>query len=484
VLLLAAVVGLPWFWGGVWMDAYRTAAAFIALAAGWALMRQGSAGLGLGPRTAWLLPAFLLGAFAFAQTLPLPRAWIAGVSPKAAALQADAFGPEGLTGEAWLRWIEEGARERVPEASAARVAPGGELTLGPEAPAPPRRFTLSLAPDITREKAFWYTTLLLAFLLAHRRAASERRASVYRAVLFVFFTVLALVAILGRATAPGRLLWLRDAPFPSRPFGPYVNPNHFAGAMELAVPWLLGYGLAGVAGRRSSAPPRAARAAALAGALIGAAGTLLAASKAAAVTTALTSLTLLAVAIVARRGHGRSKVLRGAALTVVLLGAVAAFGPMRGRIAEFNTLHEVPSSDDVRLQGWSAGLRMAHDFVWAGSGFGAFSELVPAYLPRGESELWAQLHNDYLEVFLAGGVIAAALVVWLAAAFGVRLFRAVRTESRNGRLLPALGLALGLVALAVHEAVDFNLQMPANALLFVAIAAIAVAPAGRTESHA
>jgi hypothetical protein len=41
---------------------------------------------------------------------------------------------------------------------------------------------------------------------------------------------------------------------------------------------------------------------------------------------------------------------------------------------------------------------------------------------------------------------------------------------------------LGLLALAVHEAVDFNLQIPANALLFVAIAAMAVSPlAGSVE---
>src|SRR5580765_7717970 len=144
VLLLAAVVGLPWFWGGVWMDAYRTAAALIALAAGWALFRRGRAGLGIGRGSAWLLPAVILGAFAFAQSLPLPRAWVAAASPSAAALQTDAFGPFGVAGDTWLRWIETGARERVPEAAAARVAAGGELTLGPEAPAPPRRFTLSL----------------------------------------------------------------------------------------------------------------------------------------------------------------------------------------------------------------------------------------------------------------------------------------------------------------------------------------------------
>ena len=125
---------------------------------------------------------------------------------------------------------------------------------------------------------------------------------------------------------------------------------------------------------------------------------------------------------------------------------------------------------------------MAGDYTLTGSGFGAFSELISAYLPRGEGEHWFQLHNDYLEVYLAGGLVAAALVSWLAVVFAVRAVRAVRTESAHGRLLPSLGLAVGLLALAVHETVDFNLQVPANALYFVVIAAIGLSPlAGSAE---
>jgi len=122
---------------------------------------------------------------------------------------------------------------------------------------------------------------------------------------------------------------------------------------------------------------------------------------------------------------------------------------------------------------------MVQDYPWTGSGFGALSELIPSYLPRGESGSWAELHNDYLEVYVAGGLIALALAAWLAATFVRRVARVVRLEAANGRLLPSLGLVLGLVALAVHETVDFNLQIPANALQFVVIAAIGVAPLAR-----
>jgi len=480
VLVLAAVVGLPWFWGGVGLDAYRTAAALIALAAGWALIRRGAAGLGLDRNAAWLLPAFLLGAFAFLQAVPLPRAWVARLSPRAASIQTDAFGPAGLSGDAWLRQIESDARARVPEAPHAAPPVAGPLVVGPAAPSPPRHFTLSLAPSLTMERAFWYAALLLAFLLVQGRTANERRAAIYRATLFVAFGAIALAGIVSHLTAPNRLLWQRDAPPDTRPFGPYVNPSHFGGVMELAVPWLLGYGLATLVHRGAEERGPARRGLALAGAGLGIVAVLLAASKMAVVTIGLASVVLIAIAISRSRGRVRSVLLVGTVAGCVLLSAVAVRGPLRDRVADFVSIHRGELSSNVRGLAWGAGVRMANDFSLTGSGFGAFGEVFPAYLPRGEGDTWAQLHNDYLEVYLAGGVVAAALVAWLAVAFGYRVARVLRVATGHGRLFSALGLVLGLVALTVHESVDFNLQVPANALLFVVIAAMGVSPLSRS----
>lgn len=478
MLLLIAVVALPWFWGGTDLDSYRTAAAAVALAAGWALARRGSAGLGLGRRALWLFPAFLLGAFAFAQTVPLPRSWVAALSPKAAEIQTSAFGPEGQGAAAWLRQIEDDARARVPEAAAATAGGARSLDLGGEAPAPPTRFTLSLQPGATLELAFWYAALLLAFLLVSSRTVDPRRAAVYRATMFVSFGALAVVGILNHVSAPDRLLWLRAVPVGSRPFGPYVNPDHFAGAMELAVPWLIGYGLMPHVGRGAAERSPAGRILALAGAVIGAAAALLAASKMAAATIGVASFVLLVLAM--RRGRGRKLVLAGTVSAALVLGAVALYGPLRGRLADFEAVHRGGVLPSARGLAWTAGIRMAGDYPWTGSGFGAFSDLIPAYLPRGDAASWLQLHNDYLEVYLAGGLVAAALVAWLALAYAARLARVVGSEFARGCGLQSLGLTLGLLALAAHEAVDFNLQVPANALLFSVIAAIGVSPLARS----
>lgn len=481
VLLLATVIALPWFWGGVGLDAYRTAAALIGLAAGFALVRRGASGLGLGRGGAWLLPAFLLGAWAFAQTVPMPRAWVSSLSPKAAAWQSEMFGPEGQDGTAWLRQIEADARARVPEAAGAVAGGARVLALGAEAPSPPGRFTLSLQPSVTRELAFWYTALLLAFLLVHRRTAEQARSAAYRATLFVSFGVLAFVGILNRVTAPSRLLWLRDVPEEMHSFGPYVNPSHFGGAMELVAPWLLGYGLAATAHSGRPERQRLGGVLALLGAGVCAAATVLAASKMAVATIGVTYGVLIAFALAGASGRKRVVLIAGTAAAALLLGVIALAGPLRGRIVDFTSTHSGGLSSSVRGFAWTAGLRIAEDFSLTGTGFGVGGEVLPAYLPRGESGDWREFHNDYLELYVAGGAIAALLAAWLTVTYASRVWRVARLDAESGRLLPTLGLILGLVALAVHEFVDFNLQIPANALLFVVMAAMCVSPLSRSD---
>ncbi len=74
------------------------------------------------------------------------------------------------------------------------------------------------------------------------------------------------------------------------------------------------------------------------------------------------------------------------------------------------------------------------------------------------------LHNDYFEVVVETGWPGAFLVVWLIVAF---VWLALGNQRRD---LATKGLLIGLACLFAHAAVDFNHQIPANAMLFVAAA--------------
>jgi O-antigen ligase len=96
-----------------------------------------------------------------------------------------------------------------------------------------------------------------------------------------------------------------------------------------------------------------------------------------------------------------------------------------------------------------------------------------------------QAHNDYLQIVADCGVVGGLIAIW----FLIILFRTVMRGIRSRDTLYAglaLGSGSGIFALLVHSLFDFNLQLPANALLFLVLLAIAVyaAAAAKLESRA
>ena len=125
-----------------------------------------------------------------------------------------------------------------------------------------------------------------------------------------------------------------------------------------------------------------------------------------------------------------------------------------------------------RVRGVKAAIPMFQDYWLTGCGFGAFRDVFSAYIPIGEKERWEELHNDYLQVLVEGGAVAGVLLVWLTVAFWFQVLGKGSLRTRSGPDVEALGILLGLVTLSIHALIDFNHQIPGNALLFVAIGAL------------
>ena len=87
-----------------------------------------------------------------------------------------------------------------------------------------------------------------------------------------------------------------------------------------------------------------------------------------------------------------------------------------------------------------------------------------------------EAHNDYLQVLLDLGLVGVSLVFPLLA---IVFRRALARADRSPLDLALLGSLLGLAA---HALVDFNWQIPANALTYIALAAIVVRGEGSLES--
>ena len=470
-LVLAAVVLLPWAFGGVEIWAYRSAALLLVGSAAVLVWKHGWGALGLGlrsPRTRWLLPALLLAGWALIQVVPLPPGAVRVLSPGAYKVYTESLPgyPDPAPADTILA-IERMAIARVPEAGLEEPDESDGGATGRSSWMP-----LSLHAKATQERLLWYVALLLGFLVVRRRVADPERYGTYRGVLFAMFLALAVFALLQAATWNGKLYWVRPLLVSgARAFGPYVNPNHFAGVMELAVPWLAGYAWATF--RQARSDTRASRfifLVELAGIYVIAA--LAAASRSGVV---LIGLTLTVVVVVGAQTRRSRWLIIGGAAVVWAAGAFVLMGTkLQERFGQY--LEDAGAGLIVgnREITWASSLSMFGDFPVTGLGFGAFRELFPRYMPSGAAKFLYEAHNDYLEVMVEGGIVATILLLWLAWGFWSRVPAAVRSSSSNRISTSRLGLALGVASLTVHAFIDFNHQIPANALLFVTACAMLV----------
>jgi hypothetical protein len=92
-----------------------------------------------------------------------------------------------------------------------------------------------------------------------------------------------------------------------------------------------------------------------------------------------------------------------------------------------------------------------------------------------------RVHNDYLNTLTDWGVVGAGLVLTILGVFAVGFVKVWNSVRRSDRTLGwnfsdkfafVLGAGAGLLALAIHSAVDFNLHMPANAIVAVTLLAL------------
>lgn len=298
----------------------------------------------------------------------------------------------------------------------------------------------------------------------------------------ISFTLTA-VAALASSYAVGQFfhhsnhVWNLIAPYPGRASGTYINPDHFAGFLELVLPLPLAFLLAG----RVSVITRVVLAYAALTILAGLAVTL---SRGGWVAAGAGVLLLLGF-LLCHRNH------RLRALVVLLaLVAVGSFFTMRylshsigymRRVAQPNDTGSSVVDTAARLDMWGAAARMWQDHFWWGVGPGHFDYRFREYRPEGFQQDPDHAHNDYLELLADWGTAGAVIVLGgiVVFIFGlVNTWPHVRREENafssgmSSRYAFFLGAVSGLFALAVHSTVDFNLHIPANALAGVTVLAL------------
>jgi O-antigen ligase len=277
-----------------------------------------------------------------------------------------------------------------------------------------------------------------------------------------------------------------------RPFAPFVNPNHFAGWMLLVIALALGYvcGLIQASWRERGRELRSwlvwltrpdAGRLALLGLCTLAMATALILTRSRSGAAALSIVLLVfAYRASARLAGVLPKLVAVVAVSAVFVGALlwAGAGPIVSKFSASAT--DAPG----RIGAWRDAVHIFRDFPIFGAGMGSFSRLMLFYQSTGRESYFTQAHNDYLQILAEGGLLVSAAGLGLIATIAMTAAHRFRQDVDPVINWIRFGAVAGLIGVAAQSTVEFSLQMPGVAALFVVLIAIAVHRRSNRTLHA
>ena len=244
--------------------------------------------------------------------------------------------------------------------------------------------------------------------------------------------------------------------------GPYVNRNHMAGFLDMVIPMMLGLFLT-----RERTPEMHLGMICLVLFLIVAQAMTLSRGG---WTATLGAMGFMMVVLMWQRNFRHKRLLISTVVGIAVVSTILlASTPVVQRI---NTLIEKDVQENLggRLRMWDGTRQMIIDHLFTGTGPGTFTEAYPKYQEPGASVLAVYAHNDYLQFMADCGILVVPMMAWLLFLFFRAGFSKMKSRSRQVRGI-TLGAMGAVVAILIHSFSDFNLHIPANAVLFTALTA-------------
>lgn len=324
----------------------------------------------------------------------------------------------------------------------------------------------------------------LAFMLVGTsRLLSVTGSRKFVEALTAFGVVLAFIGIVQKPLYSGAIYGVWQLDIGRMPFGPFVNRNHFAGWMVMALPITLALLSARIdRSMRGLRPgwrhkvlwfssPEASQLVLLAAAAVVMALALMLTMSRSGILAFLLSLLVLSWFII-QALESRARRLAAAATLVVLVGLVVAWAGPEALVSRFS------SGDwgefNNRRGAWKDAWAVARMFPLAGTGLNTYWAAALFYQRHELAQFFAQAHNDYLQIAAEGGLLLVVPALVCLAVFVVNVRRAMNEQRGSTTWWLRAGAVTSLLAIACQESVEFSLQMPGNAALFVVVCAIAL----------
>lgn len=332
------------------------------------------------------------------------------------------------------------------------------------------RYLTSDVEYVARQEWLRVLTYAVLFFLIVNNLHRQETTQIISFTWLGLATAISFYAIFQFATKSD-LVWGFHSGYAGRGSGTYICPNHLAGFLEMVLPLGVAYTLVGRGQPLTKILTGYASLAMMAGLVV-------TASRAGWAAALLALLMLLGVLLCHRSFRWPALGL----LVMLLIGGVLTvkktdFFERRIRMAMQSNQLEMNTRSDL----WHAALRMWQDHPWWGVGPGHYDLRFRAYRASTTQLQPERVHNDYLNLLADwGGVGAAIVLVGLGLlAWGIlKIWRKVQRDggifasSQSDKFAFVLGATMGLLALAVHSLLDFNLHIPANAIVATTLVAL------------
>jgi O-antigen ligase len=265
--------------------------------------------------------------------------------------------------------------------------------------------------------------------------------------------------------------------------GTFANRNHFAGLLELGLPFAVAYPLSLLQQRERgmdigiSSLIRICASFAIAATLLVAITFSLSRMGFIAALSSLLVMGIVAVLASRTTTFFASRAAKTGAIAILILGVLVTFVilPPNELIERFAQISSNEESSEGRAGLWKETASLIHAYPIFGCGLGAFESAFPKYKVSGPMFTDDYAHNDFLQVLAEMGIVGA-LILFLPAAAAVRRAFGCALHSADPALR-TLGLACAgsLTAIIMHSTADFNLSIPSNAMTVAWIVGIVTA---------
>jgi O-antigen ligase len=357
----------------------------------------------------------------------------------------------------------------------------------------PGWITLSIYPYQTLEALAKLLAYCGAFVLSALVFDSQKRTSALVQALILLGCFEAAYGIIQYLTGYQNIFTYTKRFYTEDATGTYINRNHFAGFLELVIPLVL----AGVfylfqTGASRSAKEARHRTGLRSGALrseIAVYAFMVVVMLVAAVFSrsrmGILSI-FLSLIFVSLLGQVKARRRIWMVGVLVVLGCSLAYAlwigldPVLRRYELFEQRGYVET--EGRLPLWRSGIHLIRNWPVFGTGLGTFGVAFRRYQNVILERFADHAHNDYLEFTAELGIVGIVLlfvpILWL---WG-RMIRAFLSEPGRYRGSVLLGCVGSIFAILCHTVTDFNLHIPANALVFAVILGIGYKAASESKA--